>query len=92
MDQYIVFHQDRCPRHPTPPRMTVINRIEITNLAASPAAADSSIARFKPEEAELVADECGVTLKLTKLDETRQYGWANLCEVRNVPRRKTGKP
>ncbi len=80
----ISFPRERGGRHPK--HNVVIYRIEVTDLAAPPAAADSTICRFSTKEASLSRDACGVTLKLGS-DEWF-WGYGRLDEVVNVPRGK----
>jgi hypothetical protein len=62
----------------------MLHRIEITDLPESPAATDSSIARFFPKDATLSRDASGVTLRLADGDEL-VFGWPMIAEARNVP-------
>lgn len=72
------------------PRTNVsITRIEITDLAAPPSAADSSIARFPSTEASLSRDASGVTLKLDGCEWF--WGFGRLDQVVNVPVAKAAK-
>lgn len=84
---FVAFHQDRPAKHPV--RNIFLHHIEITDLPETPGAADSSIARFKPSDASLSKDACGVTLRLANGDES-VFGWPMIAEARNVPN-KSGK-
>ncbi len=77
----VTFPHDNKGSHP---RTNIsITRIEITDLAAPPSAADSSIARFPSTIASLTRDQSGVTLKIDGNEWF--WGFGRLDQVVNVP-------